>query len=452
MYAEKTINSKVNLVNILKFSLATILGFLLVVVPFNFGETVDTISFYYLKLLKSALGNTLTIIIVSVVVLSGLISLVTLLFKPKFILNNKILNSLFVTTPFYVINRLLGGVIAVLCYLNIGPEFIISIDTGGTMLDLSTQLSILIPPMLFLQVLILEFGVMEFVGCLFGFIVRPLFKISEFAAVNIISAWVGPGNAAILGTKQLFEEGFFTLKEAAIISTTFATSSIGWVVLVANVLGLMDVFPQFFLTICIVGIIVAFITVRLRPISKIPNNYVNGSNKGKNSNTVNNSTSKFNQALELSCNRVSTTSYKNFTNKIPNALYYIISLQPIIICWGTLALILSCYTPILQWFSYPIGLLMNLFNVSDAFAAAPAILAGFADNYLPVILAKGFASLEVKFIIGTMSILQIIFMSEIGALLISTKLVTKFKDILIIFLQRTIISLPLVILISKLVF
>ena len=129
-----------------------------------------------------------------------------------------------------------------LCYLNIGPEFIISIDTGGTMLDLSTQLSILIPPMLFLQVLILEFGVMEFVGCLFGFIVRPLFKISEFAAVNIISAWVGPGNAAILGTKQLFEEGFFTLKEAAIISTTFATSSIGWVVLVANVLGLMDVF------------------------------------------------------------------------------------------------------------------------------------------------------------------------------------------------------------------
>lgn len=117
MYAEKTINSKVNLVNILKFSLATILGFLLVVVPFNFGETVDTISFYYLKLLKSALGNTLTIIIVSVVVLSGLISLVTLLFKPKFILNNKILNSLFVTTPFYVINRLLGGVIAVIMLL-----------------------------------------------------------------------------------------------------------------------------------------------------------------------------------------------------------------------------------------------------------------------------------------------------------------------------------------------
>lgn len=452
MYTKKAEKSNVNLVNILKFSLATLLGFLLVVVPFNFGETVDTISFYYLKLLRSSLGNALTITIVSIVALSGVISLITLLFKPKFILDNKTLNSLFVTTPFYVVNRLLGGIISILCYLNIGPEFIISIDTGGTMLDLSTQLSILIPPMLFLQVLILEFGVMEFLGCLIGFIVKPLFKISEFAAVNIISAWVGPGNAAILGTRQLFEEGFFTLKEAAIISTTFATSSIGWVVLVANVLGLMDVFPQFYLTICVVGIIVAFITVRLRPISKIPNTYVDGSETSKNSNTIDKSTSRFKQALELSCNRVSTASYKNFANKVPNALYYVISLQPIIICWGTLALILSCYTPILQWLSYPIGMIMNLFNVPDSFAAAPAILAGFADNYLPIILAKGFASLEVKFIIGTMSILQIIFMSEIGALLVSTKLVTKFKDILLIFLQRTIISLPLVILIAKLIF
>lgn len=452
MQTKKIHKSNVNLLNILKFSLATLLGFLLVVVPFNFGEKVDTITFYYLKILKTSLGNSFTIAIVTIVALSGIISLITLLFKPKFIIENKTLNSLFVTTPFYVANRLLGGIISVLCYLNVGPEFIISIDTGATMLDLSTQLSILIPPMLILQALILEFGVMEFVGCLLGFIVKPLFKISEFAAVNIISAWLGPGNAAILGTKQLFEEGYFTLKEAAIISTTFATSSIAWVVLVANVLGLMDVFPQFFLAICLVGVVVAFISVRLRPISNIPNTYVDGSETSKKSTTINNSTSKFKQALELSCDRVSTTSYKNFTNKIPNALYYVISLQPIIICWGTIALILSCYTPILQWLSYPIGIIMNLFNVPDAFVAAPAILAGFADNYLPIILAKGFASLEVKFIVGAMSILQIIFMSEIGALLISTKIVTKFKDLLVIFLQRTIISLPLVILISKFIF
>lgn len=454
MYAAKNTATKsnTNLVNILKFSIATILGFLLVVIPFNFDGTVDTISFYYLKLLKSSLGNVLTFTVVSVVALSGIVSLITLLFKPKFILENKTLKSLFSTTPFYVANRLIGGLIAILCFFNLGPEFIISLDTGGTMLDLSTQLSILIPPMLFLQVLILEFGIMEFVGCLFGFIVKPLFKLSEFAAVNIISAWVGPGNAAIIGTKQLFEEGFFTFREVAIISTSFSISSIGWVVLVANVLGLMDVFDLFYFTICATGAIVAFITVRLRPISKIPNVYVDGSTQDKNPKSDLASKSNFDKAIDLACDRASIVSYKNFTNKIPNALSYVISLQPIIICWGTVALILSCYTPILEWLSYPIGVIMNILNVPDAFVAAPAILSGFADNYLPVILAKGLASTEVRFIVGAMSILQLIFMSEIGALLISNNIVTKFKDILIIFLQRTLISLPIVILVSKLIF
>lgn len=133
-------------------------------------------------------------------------------------------------------------------------------------------------------------------------------------------------------------------------------------------------------------------------------------------------------------------------------LTYVVCLQPIIICWGTVALIISMYTPVLRWISYPIGFFMNITGVPEAFAAAPAILSRFADNYLPIILGKAFASAQIKFIIATMSILQIIFMSEIGALLSSTKLVTKFVDIVLIFIERTIIALPFVILISHMIF
>lgn len=105
---------------------------------------------------------------------------------------------------------------------------------------------------------------MEFFVTLVGFIVKPLFKVSELTAVSLISAWVGPGNAAIMGARQMFDEGYYTLKEAIIIGTTFSTSSIGWVVLVANVLDLMDKFG----TITLVGIIVALIGVRIPPISR----------------------------------------------------------------------------------------------------------------------------------------------------------------------------------------
>lgn len=76
----------------------------------------------------------------------------------------------------------------------------------------------------------------------------------------------------------------------------------------------------------------------------------------------------------------------------------------------------------------------------------------FADNYLPIILGKAVASPQTKFIVGTMSILELIYMSEIGALLISTKLVKNMGHVALIFIERTVIALPFVVLISTIIF
>lgn len=131
--------------------------------------------------------------------------------------------------------------------------------------------------------------------------------------------------------------------------------------------------------------------------------------------------------------------------------FYVLWLTPIIIFWGALALIVSLYTPLLTWVSYPIELVLKLANISEPAITASAIMSGFADNYLPVILGKGLESIESKTIITMMSILQLIFMSEIATLLQSCKVVKSFKDIIIIFLQRTIIALPFVIIFTKLI-
>ena len=435
----------------IKFIILTLIGLLLVVIPFNFSGTVDTFTFFYLKKVVRIGGYGLEVFITVLVCISALLSLVDCLFKPDFIRKNDLMKTLFSTTWFDTINKIIGAIVAVMVCIKIGPEFLISIDTGGTMLSLSTQLSIIIPPMLLLQTFILECGFMEFLGTLIGFIVKPLFKISEMASVSIISAWVGPGNAAILASKQLFEEGYYTLKEAAIIGTTFSTSSIGWCVLVANVLGLMDHFLAFYLTITFCGIVVALIGVRIPPISNYKEIYSNGktvSDKTLTKNTGN----LLGTAFDLAGKRVETVTINNFTGKIKNMLTYVFCLQPIIICWGTIALVLSMYTPILNYLSYPIGFILELFKIDGAYKAAPAILSGFADNYLPVILGKSMISEQLKFIVGTMSIVQIIFMSEIGALLLSTKIINKFTDIVIIFIERTFIALPIIVIISKLLF
>ncbi len=436
-------------INIIKFIGGTLLGILLVLIPFNFNGTVDTVLFYYLKQFIRAYQSPLRFIIMILMCISAIVALYDFIAKPDWIRNNKILKNIFSTSLFYIVNRFLGALICVLVYFNIGPNFLISADTGESMFSLATQLSILVPCMLFLQTLILECGAMEFIGELIGFIVKPIFKVSEMGAVSIISAWVGPGNAAILGTRDLFEEGYYTVKEAAIIGSQFSTSSVGWIVLVSSVFGIMDHFGTLFLVITLVGIIVAMVGVRIPPISKYPNTYMNNSEISPLQVTQNESQSKIAYAFDRAIQRADKVTLKTFSSKINNMLFYVIWLQPIIVCWGTLALIVSIYTPLLQWISYPIELILSIANISEPAASASAIMSGFADNYLPVILGKDIASVASRFIIAAMSILQIVFMSEIASLLTSTQVIKNFKDVLLVFIIRTFVALPFVILCVK---
>jgi len=441
--------TKVSVKSLLKFALGTLIGLFLVVVPLSFGSSVDTFTFYYLKKFVSWAGHPLEIIMTAIIVVSAVLALVNLICKPKWIEDQPLLKDLFSCSTFETITRLLGAVFSVCACFMIGPDFITSIDTGGTMLPLSAQLSILIPPMILFQTFILEFGFMEFLGTLIGFVVTPLFKITEMASVSIISAWLGPVSAGAMAAKQFFEEGYFTAKEAATVASCFAVSSIGWCSLVANVLGIMDYFGIFYLTIVIVGVILAVIGVRIPPLSLYSDAYKEGVAK-KEYRAVEGS--RFNRAVTLACERAETAGAGNFAAKIKSMLSYIVSLQPIVMCYGMIALILCTYTPVLSWLSWPLGWFMNLTGVPEAFVAAPAVLAGFADNYLPLILGKGIAAAQTRFIVGAMSVVELIYMSEIGALLLSTKLCRNIVDVILIFVERTVIALPIVVLIASVIF
>ena len=65
--------------------------------------------------------------------------------------------------------------------------------------------------------------------------------------------------------------------------------------------------------------------------------------------------------------------------------------------------------------------------------------------FLPVILADGVITSELTlFVIATVSVVQLIFMSEVGGLLLGSKIPVNFLDLVVIFLLRTLIALPIV--------
>ena len=126
-------------------------------------------------------------------------------------------------------------------------------------------------------------------------------------------------------------------------------------------------------------------------------------------------------------------------------------LIPIVVSWGTLALIISTYTPFFKWISYPMGMYLKVLGVPEAFAAAPATLVGFTDMFIPALLAVTLTSVKTKFFIGVLSLVQIIYLTEVGTIIIKSEIPLNFWKLLVIFLERTIIAIPLIVLFANMI-
>ena len=127
----------------------------------------------------------------------------------------------------------------------------------------------------------------------------------------------------------------------------------------------------------------------------------------------------------------------------------VISLLPASMCIGTLSLALATYTPFFDWISMPFGYFLDFLGVEDAFAAAPGTLVGFADQFIPAIICSGLESVETRFIICALCLVQIIYISGPGIQIITSKIPVNFKDLVIIFLEKTIISIPIIVGLTK---
>ena len=117
---------------------------------------------------------------------------------------------------------------------------------------------------------------------------------------------------------------------------------------------------------------------------------------------------------------------------------------PVVMAVGTLALIIAEFTPFFDWLGLPFVPLLELLQVPEAKAASTTMVIGFADMFLPSIIATGIESEMTRFIIAALSVTQLIYLSEVGGLLLGSKLPVNFKDLVIIFLERTLITLPII--------
>ena len=114
-------------------------------------------------------------------------------------------------------------------------------------------------------------------------------------------------------------------------------------------------------------------------------------------------------------------------------------------------MIIAKYTPILGWLTAPLVPVLELLGIPEAVAAAPALLAGFLDMFLPALLGSSIEAEITRFVVGVLSVTQLIYMSEIGILMIKCEIPLRLRHLVVVFLLRTAIGLPIVTLFAKLV-
>ena len=441
--------SHVNTKNLIKFILGSAFGILMFLVPIPQGESFTTLLDFLKSWVKGLFGNSLPYIIMVMMVVSAIVSIYDFFAKPNWIRKNHYLSRAFSTTPLYLISKILGAVIIVMVVFNVGPEAVISADTGATMVDLSGTLFSIVLSFSFILPFLTDCGIMEFLGVIAKPVVRPLFHVPGRASVDLIASWFGASNAAVILTREQYMKGFYTKREAGYIMTNFSLVSIPFCLMVADTMGIANLFPSFYLCICLVGVALAVIIARIPPISIIPDTYKEEVGKQIDE-EIPQEKGTMAYALEQSCKRAEQFNLKTVgTSGLEVMVGMFFDLIPIVISWGTIALIIATYTPFFDWISYPMGWFMNVLGVPEAYAAAPATLVGFTDMFIPALLSVGLTSIKTKFVIGVLSLVQIIYLTEVGTIIIKSEIPLNFWKLLVIFLERTVIAIPLIVLFAN---
>src|SRR5699024_12830011 len=112
-----------------------------------------------------------------------------------------------------------------------------------------------------------------------------------------------------------------------------------------------------------------------------------------------------------------------------NVLDMWMGVAPIVMAFGLIALIIAEYTSVFQWFGVAFIPLLEWMQVPNAVESSETLLVGFADMFLPAIIGSSIESEMTRFIVAALSVTQLIYMSEVGGLLLGSKVPVSFRDL-----------------------
>lgn len=342
----------------------------------------------------------------------------------------------------FTLFKILGVFIGFLLIFNIGPSWLLSEQTGAYVFNyLVIPVGVTVPVGGAVLALLVGYGLLEFVGVYAQKVMYPIWKTPGRSAVNALASFVASFAVGLLITNKEYKEGKFTKKQSVIIATGFSTVTVAFMIVIAKTLGLMNIWNLYFWSTLFVTAAVTACTVRIWPINKINNTYYDepfieeDTSKLKGKEKLLFAWKKAMETVDSSPNVI-----KNIWLNFKESLIMTANILPTILSIGLLCLLLAEYTIIFDYLAYVFYPLTWALQIPDSFLAAKGAAIGITEMFLPSLVVVE-TPLITKFIIAVTSVSTIIFFSASVPSILSTDIPIRIRDLVVIWFERTILSL-----------
>lgn len=336
--------------------------------------------------------------------------------------------------------KIVGAVASILIYFNVGPKEILDPNVGQYLFEsLGVGLGILIPICAIFISFLISYGFVDAIGMIVRPVTRAIWTTPGISAVDAISSFVGSSAMGIMITNGLFKERKYTIREASIIVTGFSAVAITFMVVVAETLGLMEMWNIFFLVALIVTFAITAITARLKPLKSLPDTYIhNGEGSVEETQEGNLFLNAFYQGLKVSSE--AKPILNNILDYLKDAMELVLVYLPNLMSIGLIGLLLAEYTPVFDVLGYLFYPLTWVLQIPEPLLAAKATILGLAEMYLPVLVVTE-APMITRFVVGIGSITGILMFSCTIPVITATEVPIPLKDLVIIWFERAALSL-----------
>ena len=248
----------------------------------------------------------------------------------------------------------------------------------------------------------------------------------------------------VLITSKLYQKGIYTKKEAALIATGFSAVSVGFAYKVIETADLSEYFLPIYFIALLVTLIVSFFMARIPPLSRKASVFADGRQQTKEEILAERVPAR--AVLKTGASRAvkkaatAPNLLKEIRSSLLDSCYVLPKVISLLTAVGIIAMLIATYTPVFNWIGKLFEPLLVLLQVPNAAEIAPSLPVGIAEMFLPVLMIAdkvGTLAVGARYMVVTVSMVQIIFFSETIVVMMSTKIPVSLKELIVCFFERT---------------